>query len=82
MEIEKIKNIYISAFERFYQDIGPDWPKSKVENILLIFKRWGWDLTLNSPDINKAFKELETEGWLKLIGKDDIYITLQKIRFE
>jgi len=34
------------------------------------------------PEIIKAFRELETEGWLKFTGKDDIYVTLKKEKFE
>jgi len=47
LETEEVKKTYLSAFERFYQAVGANWPKFKVERVLLIFKRSNENFTLN-----------------------------------
>jgi hypothetical protein len=82
MENEEIKKTYLSAFQRFYQDIGETWSRAKVENVLKIFERHGNKYSLRSPEIKKVLNDLESESWLQVVGKDDVYIVLNKEKFQ
>ncbi len=78
MENKLIKETFLNAFGRFYMDIGVSWSRSKVSNILKIIDDEKGPTQIESESIQKALKELEQEGWIQLVKKDDIYLIVQE----
>jgi len=71
MSIDSIINIGERGLWRFYDEVFTKWSRQKLASLFS-------NIDLENPEIQRELKLLESQGFIKIIGEEDLYLEVIK----